>query len=82
MREKQKTDPITGAKLGKCANLHHCDLDEAHYEDISHEENFVFLNKMSHDVVHYFFSKTKPKQWRERIANIIPILEKMEELNS
>jgi hypothetical protein len=82
MRKKQQKDPITGAKLGRMANLHHCDLDESHYEDISNEDNFVFLNKMSHDVVHFFFSKTKPHQWRERIANIIPILEKMEELNA
>ena len=43
---------ITHKKLYKWANLHHIDLDEKHYEDISNENNFVFLNKSMHDVVH------------------------------
>ena len=43
---------ITHKKLYKSANLHHIDLNEAHYEDISNENNFVFLNKSMHDVVH------------------------------
>lgn len=81
-RKEQKVDPITGAKLTRMANLHHCDLDESHYEDISNEDNFVFLNQMSHKVVHFFFLKSKPSEWRNRIKNIIPILERMEELNT
>ena len=81
-RKEQEKDPITGAKLGKMANLHHCDLDEAHYEDISNEDNFVFLNKMSHSVVHFFFSRKDPKRWRSRILNIINILKKMEKINT
>ena len=43
---------ITHKKLYKSANLHHIDLNEEHYEDISNENNFVFLNKSMHDVVH------------------------------
>ena len=43
---------ITQKKLNKSANLHHIDLDENHYEDISNENHFVFLNKSMHDVVH------------------------------
>lgn len=79
--KKQKIDPITGAKLGKLANCHHCDLDEEHYKDISNPDNFVMLNKLSHDCVHFLFLKSKPKAWRERIKGLIKILEKMEELN-
>lgn len=81
-RKEQKVDPITGAKLTRMANLHHCDLNESHYEDLSNEDNFVFLNQMSHKVVHFLFLKSKPSEWRNRIKNIIPILEKMEKLNS
>lgn len=80
IRHKQGNDPITGQKLTKTAALHHCDLDESHYEDLSNEDNFVFLNCFSHRTVHFFFMKSKPTEWRKRIANIIPILEKMEEL--
>lgn len=79
-RKEQKVDQITGAKLTRMANCHHCDLDESHYEDLSNEDNYVFLNQMSHKVVHFFFLKSKPSEWRNRIKNIIPILEKMEEL--
>jgi hypothetical protein len=82
MREKQKVDPVTGQKLTRMANLHHCLLDETKYDDLSNEDNFVFLNQMTHKVVHWFFTKSKPKQLRERLENIIPILEKMEKLNS
>lgn len=80
--EEQKFDPITGAKLGKMANCHHCDLDESHYEDLSIEDNFVCLNKMSHDIIHFLFSRKDPKRWRKRILNVINILKKMENLNT
>lgn len=81
-RKEQKVDLITGAKLTRMANLHHCDLDESHYADLSNEDNFVFLNQMSHKVVHFFFLKSKPSEWRNRIKNIISILERMEKLNT
>ena len=79
--KKQKVDPITGTKLSKLANCHHMDLNEEHYKDLSDEDNFVMLNKLSHDMVHFMFLKSKPKEWRKRIAGLIKILEKMEELN-
>ena len=79
---EQKIDPITGAKLGKHAHLHHCDLDETHYEDISNEDNFICLNEMSHKCIHFLFSRKDPKLWRKRIINIIHILKKMEKINA
>ena len=81
-RKEQKVDPITGAKLTRMANLHHKDLDEEHYEDISNEDNFVFLNKKTHDVVHFFFLKSKPTEWRKRVLALIKILKEMENINS
>ena len=81
MREKQKTDPVTGAKLTRNANLHHKLLDEARYTDISDESHFVFLNQATHKVVHFLFLKSKPKEWRNRLERLIPILEEMERLN-
>jgi len=82
IRHSQVTDPVTGAKLGRMANLHHKDLNEEHYEDLSNEDNFVFLNKMTHDVVHFLFSKKDPKRWRKRIAALTEILEQMERINT
>lgn len=83
MRDKQdKKDPVTGQKLTRMSNLHHKDLDESHYEDLSEEDNFVFVNQVTHKVIHWFFSKSKPKQWRERWERLRPILEDMEKLNT
>lgn len=83
MREKQKVDPVTGAKLTRCANLHHKVLtdEESVYTDISDEDNFVFVNQMTHKVIHFLFSKSKPGEWRSRIARLVEILEDMEEKN-
>lgn len=43
---------ITHKKLLKGANLHHLDLDEKNYTDISDPTHFVFVNKSIHEVIH------------------------------
>ena len=82
MREKQKVDPVTGQKLTTLFNLHHCDLSEENYTNLSDEDNFVCLNQKTHSLVHFLFLKSRPKEWRKRLMNLIPILEKMELLNT
>lgn len=79
---EQKTDPVTGSKLTKMANLHHKDLDESHYTDISNENNFVMVNQKTHEAIHLLFSKKYPKQWRKRIEALTKILEDMERINT
>lgn len=81
-RKEQMVDPITGAKLSRLANLHHLDLNEEHYEDISDESHFIFLNQMMHKVVHALFLKSKPREWRKRVLALIKILKEMENINS
>ena len=78
MKDKRKIDAVTGRPLLKSWNLHHCDLNEAHYEDISNEDNFECLNKTTHEVVHWLF---RYKNWREVLKNIEALLEKMEVIN-
>lgn len=70
---------VTGAKLTKMWQLHHMDLNEEHYENLE-PENFVCLSWNMHKVVHAIFVKSKPKEWRKRIHNLIKILKKMEKL--
>lgn len=53
--EQHGLDPITLRKLYKGANLHHLDLDEKHYKDLSNESHFVMLNKQTHDAVHWLY---------------------------
>ena len=78
MKIKRKNDVITGRPLLKGWNLHHCDLNEEHYEDISNDYNFECLNKTTHEVIHWLF---RYKNWREILKNIETLLEKMEKLN-
>lgn len=78
MKEKQKVDFITGKPLYKGFNLHHLDLDEKHYEDISNEDNFVCLNQKSHYLIHFLF---RYKEWRQLLKNTETLLERMEKIN-
>ena len=78
LKKERKYDAVTGKPLLKGWNLHHCDLNESHYSDISNEDNFECLNKNSHEFVHWLF---RYKNWREVLANTYKILNKMERLN-
>lgn len=78
MKDKHKVDAITGKPLYKGWNLHHCDMSDEHYEDLSNEENFECLNVSSHEFVHWLF---RYKNWREILKNIETLLEKMEKIN-
>lgn len=71
---------ITHKKLLKGANLHHLDLDENHYTDLSNPNNFVYLNKSLHDVIHtiWRYYKSDP----EVLDRIKEVLDRMVEINS
>lgn len=51
---KQKgIDPITRKKLIKGCNLHHRNLSEDEYENITDDNDFVMLNKQTHEFCHW-----------------------------
>lgn len=70
---------ITQKKLPKGANLHHMDLDENHYTDISNPDNFVYLCKSMHEVIHVIwrYYKNDPTV----LDRIKEVLDRMVELN-
>lgn len=61
MKEKQNgVDQITGAKLTKTANLHHKYFATSDfYTDLSDEDDFIFINKQTHDAVHWILRYVK-----------------------
>lgn len=76
-KEKDKVDAITLKPLYKGFHLHHIDMSEENYDKIEQEDNFVCLNKQSHDCIHFLFRYyVKDKLILERIKDI---LDKMEE---
>jgi hypothetical protein len=54
LKKERKVDELTGKPLRAGWNLHHIDLDDTHYKDISNENNFMCLNKQSHEFLHWF----------------------------
>lgn len=72
-------DIITNKKLLKGANLHHKNLDEKEYENLSNEDWFVFLNRSSHEVVHWLYRYyVNDKDIINRLTNL---LDEMVEIN-
>lgn len=53
LKSERKVDEITRKPLLKGFQLHHLDLDENHYEDISDETHFSCLNRQTHDMIHW-----------------------------
>lgn len=57
--EQRGIDPITLRKLQKGANLHHRNLQESEYENLSNEEDFVLLNINTHKFLHWVYTYWK-----------------------
>lgn len=71
-------DIITGKKLYKGYNVHHLDMSEANYDKLI-EENFIAVNKNTHEALHFLFRYYKND--KDILNRIKQVLEKMNELN-
>lgn len=80
MRKTKKVDCVTLYPLRKGHNLHHLDLDEAHYEDISDETHFEPLNRKTHETVHFLYPYyVKDEKIIDRLRDL---LERMRVINN
>lgn len=55
-------------------------MDPDKYEDLTDEDNFVFLSLTSHQTIHWLWGNGN-NDWRGRIKKIVEILERMEKAN-
>lgn len=78
--EETKVDYITQRRLQPKANLHHLDMSSENYEDLSHPENFILLNKRTHQMIHMLYTYYKNDPWI--LDRIKEVLDKMVELNN
>lgn len=79
MFDKQNgKDIITGKKLYKCYNVHHLDMSAENYEKLD-EENFIAVNKTTHEVIHSLFRYYKTDE--TILEKLEIILKRMKELN-
>ena len=71
-------DIITGKKLYKGYNVHHYDMSEANYDKLT-EENFIAVNKNTHETLHFLFRYyQKDPTILDRLKTV---LDRMNELN-
>lgn len=77
--EKQdKKDIITGKPLIKGYNCHHLDMSPENYDSLT-EENFIAVNKATHEALHFLFRYYKND--KDILNRIKQVLDKMVELN-
>ena len=79
MFEKQDgKDIITGKKLCRGYNTHHLDTSAENYDQLT-EENFVALNKQTHETLHFLFRYYQKDQ--TILDRFKEVLDRMNELN-
>ena len=71
-------DIITGKKLYKGYNVHHLDMAAENYDQLI-EENFIAVNKQTHEAIHTLFRYYKND--KDILNRIKQVLDKMVELN-
>lgn len=59
MKNKQRLDALTNQPLRSNFSLHHMLLDPSKYRDLSIEDNFLCLNRNSHQFLHFAYSVAK-----------------------
>ena len=53
LKAERKYDEITDEELYPGWSLHHVDMNESHYTNISNENNFMCLNRQTHEFLHW-----------------------------
>ena len=54
-RRYNKRDALTLKELLRDWNLHHLDMNDRNYTDLSKEDKFLPVNKDTHKFIHWFF---------------------------
>ena len=76
--KQEGKDVITGKKLYKGYNVHHLDMSADNYDKLI-EENFIAVNKNTHETLHFLFRYYKND--KDILNRIKQVLDKMVELN-
>lgn len=71
-------DIITGKKLYKGYSLHHLDMSVENYDQLI-EENFIAVNKQTHEALHFLFRYYQKDQ--TVLDRLKTVLDKMNRLN-
>lgn len=72
----QGIDFITMKPLTKAWNLHHLDMKDVNYKDITNPDRFIALNEDTHKIVHWLYPiYKKDKDVIARLEYILMLME-------
>ena len=70
-------DIITGKKLYKGYNVHHLDMSAENYDQLI-EENFIAVNKQTHEALHFLFRYyQKDHTILDRLKTVLEIINEL-----
>lgn len=75
---QDKKDILTGKPLRKGYNCHHLDMSAENYDKLD-EENFIAVNKATHDALHFLFRYYQND--KDILEKFKEVLDRMVELN-
>lgn len=78
LKKERKVDFITGKKLYFGFQVHHCDLHFENYSNIGNQDNFITVNRQSHEIIHWGF---KYDNWEFLLVRLAQVWLKMDKLN-
>ena len=77
LKKERTVDFITGKKLYSGFQVHHCDLHFENYSNIGNQDNFITVNRRSHEIIHEIYRY----DWEEYLSRLAIVFRKMDELN-
>ena len=70
-------DIITGKKLYRGYNVHHLDMSAENYDQLI-EENFIAVNKQTHETLHFLFRYyQKDTTVLDRLKTVLDIMNRL-----
>lgn len=78
--EQKGLDVISCKKLVRGCCLHHKDLRIENYDKLDNADNFVLLNKKTHEMVHFIYNLYVKD--RKVIDRLVELLDKMVSINN
>lgn len=80
LKSERVNDELTGEPLQAGWSLHHVDMNESHYFNISNEDNFMCLNRQTHEFLHWILRLYEKNP--EVLDNLRDICEKHNRVNN
>lgn len=80
LKSIRRCDEITLMPLRAGWNLHHMDMSDGNYDDLSDEDKFRCYNRLTHKLIHWLFPYyCKDRTIIDRIKNDLEVMRQLNE---